>query len=338
MMTAGFLRDAATRRVIAVASLMVFALLSACNSNPPKPAAETKPEVKAPETLTGRAAFYKTFIAARNYAADVKPFRIESTPTTEDNGQDGKATIWRASYASAMQRGVKPFIWSGSNLPDAPSRGVSPGNEDVYNPSNASTQVFDPAFLKIGRDHTVARMAPHLSHTGVHDHGFNNVSTYGNLRRLVREHRIPADRWELNYYELALKISGAVQAARWTPRANGGFIYSFNGPQSLFVDTIRSCRALVLSHSLGHSLCGEGDRRINLLERALNHIRATAEFSVFYGESRDSYDIRGRVAHECLFNVNDGAYRPPVGGYCVNTRFIQVSRCPSERLHRPSMK
>ena len=27
-------------------------------------------------------------------------------------------------------------------------------------------------------------MAPHVSHVGVHDHGFNNVSTYGNLLRL----------------------------------------------------------------------------------------------------------------------------------------------------------
>ena len=30
-------------------------------------------------------------------------------------------------------------------------------------------------------------MAPHLTHVGVHDHGFNNVSTYGNLWRLARE-------------------------------------------------------------------------------------------------------------------------------------------------------
>ena len=30
-------------------------------------------------------------------------------------------------------------------------------------------------------------MAPHVSHIGVHDHGFNNVSTYGNLLRLMRE-------------------------------------------------------------------------------------------------------------------------------------------------------
>src|SRR4051812_10038747 len=86
-------------------------------------------------------------------------------------------------------------------------------------------------------------MAPHISHTGVHDHGFNNVSTYGNLLRLMVEGKTPYNEWEKNFYELALKISGCVQAGRWTKIANGGgFIYSFNGPHSLFVDTIRSCR------------------------------------------------------------------------------------------------
>ena len=59
-------------------------------------------------------------------------------------------------------------------------------------------------------------MAPHLTHVGVHDHGFNNVSTYGNLWRLIQEDRIDADEWEERYYELALKASGAVQAARWS--------------------------------------------------------------------------------------------------------------------------
>src|SRR5262245_19080400 len=40
-------------------------------------------------------------------------------------------------------------------------------------------------FLDIGRSMTVGLMATHVSHTGVHDHGFNNVSTYGNLWRLM---------------------------------------------------------------------------------------------------------------------------------------------------------
>jgi hypothetical protein len=145
---------------LAAILFVTLALLAACNSNTAKPA-ETKPEPKPPEALTGRAGFYKTYIAARNYAADVKPFRIESTPSSESNGQDGKSTIWRASYASATQRGVKPYFWSGSNAPDAPSRGVSPGNEDVYNPSNASTQVFDVAFLKIDTDAAFAEAQKH---------------------------------------------------------------------------------------------------------------------------------------------------------------------------------
>jgi len=59
-------------------------------------------------------------------------------------------------------------------------------------------------------------MAPHVSHIGVHDHGFNNISTYGNLLRLMREGKIPLNEREKDFYELALKVSGAVQAARWT--------------------------------------------------------------------------------------------------------------------------
>src|SRR6185436_8842132 len=32
---------------------------------------------------------------------------------------------------------------------------------------------------------------------------------------------------------------------------------------------------------------------------------------VYYGEGRDAYDVRGRVAHESVFNTNDGNYRCP---------------------------
>jgi len=166
-------------------------------------------------------------------------------------------------------------------------------------------------FLDLGRSRTIERMAPHLTHTGVHDHGFNNVSTYGNLWRLAREGRFEASADEIGGYELALKVSGAVQAARWTPLANGGFIHSFNGAHSLFVDTIRTLRAPALAHLLGHVLVQEQDARVNLLDRVLLHARATAEFSVYYGRGRDLYDVRGRVAHESLFNVASGSYRGP---------------------------
>jgi unsaturated chondroitin disaccharide hydrolase len=170
----------------------------------------------------------------------------------------------------------------------------------------------EPRFAELGRTATIERMASHLTHIGVHDHGFNNVSTYGNLLRLMREGRLPDNTWERRFYELALKVSGAVQAARWTQLGPDlGYVYSFNGPHSLFADTIRSMRALAVAHQLGHVLMGEGDKPISLLGRLLQHGEATARYNVYFGTGRDSYDERGRVAHESIFNLNDGAYRCP---------------------------
>lgn len=190
----------------------------------------------------------------------------------------------------------------------------------------------DKEWLDYGRGLTVEKMAPHVSHVGVHDHGFNNISTYGNLLRLMREGRISPDPWEKHFYELGLKVSGAVQANRWTNLPEGGYIYSFNGPHSLFVDTIRSCRSLLVSWLLGHQFMGEGDREICLLERAMQHALATAKYSVYYGEDRDSYDVWGRTAHESVFNINDGAFRCPnsqqgYSGFSTWTRGLAWAMC-----------
>ena len=109
----------------------------------------------------------------------------------------------------------------------------------------------DKRFLDIGRAKTIELMAAHVSHVGVHDHGFNNISTYGHLRRLMLEGRIPHSAQELHFYELALKVSGAVQAARWTSLNDGlGYIYSFNGSHSLFIDTMRTLRICCMAHML----------------------------------------------------------------------------------------
>jgi len=170
----------------------------------------------------------------------------------------------------------------------------------------------DPEFLEMGREHTRQLMSPHISHIGVHDHGFNNVSTYGNLLRLIRENVFPEDKWESEFYRLALSLSGAIQASRWTSLPdNLGYVYSFNGAHSLFADTIRSMRALAVAHLLGHHLMSEQDRKINLLERLLQHLESTARYAVYHGEGRDHYDVPGRVAHESVFNVTNGSYRCP---------------------------
>ena len=166
-------------------------------------------------------------------------------------------------------------------------------------------------FLDQAIDHIKVKMASHVSHFGVHDHAFNNLSTYGNFLRLINENKVPQNDWAREFCVLALKLSASVQANRWTPITDGGYIYSFNGPHSLFVDTIRTIRILVVGHQLNHFLSGENDVQISLLTRAYQHALATARYSIYYGEGRDSYDVWGRTAHEAIFNVNDGNFRAP---------------------------
>jgi hypothetical protein len=130
--------------------MLALALMTGCTSEPTQPA--EKPQPKPPEYVTGRTAFQKLYIAARGWARDAQPFRLESQITSDAKGKDGKSAVWRASFASPAQRASKPYVWSGTDAQDAPSRGVNPGVEDTYSPTNSSTQIFDNAFLKIDSD------------------------------------------------------------------------------------------------------------------------------------------------------------------------------------------
>jgi hypothetical protein len=139
--------------------VVLLAVLSGCSSEPSKPAEPPKPE--GPELITGRSAFQKVYIAARGWKPDAKPYRLESAATSDGNGHDGKWAVWRGSFASATQRSVKSYTWSGSAADGAPARGVNPGIEDSYNPSNSNTQVFDIAFLKIDSDQAFGTAQKH---------------------------------------------------------------------------------------------------------------------------------------------------------------------------------
>jgi hypothetical protein len=147
--------------VPAALTILLLALLAGCSSDSDKPADTAKPEVKGPELITARSAFQKLYVAARGWNQDAKPYRIDATVTSDGNGQDGKWALWRGSFASPAQRSTRTYTWSGSAVDGAPSRGVNPGIEDSYTPSNSSTQVFDMAFLKIDSDQALATAQKH---------------------------------------------------------------------------------------------------------------------------------------------------------------------------------
>lgn len=80
----------------------------------------------------------------------------------------------------------------------------------------------DHKFLKMGRTATINHMATHVSHIGVHDHGFNNVSTYGNLLRMMNEGKLVemngneiSMKWHLNYPELFKPHAGRISRIDW---------------------------------------------------------------------------------------------------------------------------
>jgi hypothetical protein len=136
------------KRLYAVFLSLLF--LAGCSSEQSKPAVPPKP--KEPELLTGRSAFQKMYIQARGWAPDAKPFRLESQVNKDSNGHDGKGAVWRGSFASPSKGSIKPFVWSGTDSSDAPSRGLSPGTEDSYSETNSNTKIFDVSFMKVDSD------------------------------------------------------------------------------------------------------------------------------------------------------------------------------------------
>jgi len=142
-------------------AVLALLLMTGCSSEPTQPAQSEKPQPKPTEFVTGRVAFQKTYIAARGWARDAQPFRLESQITADSKGKDGKSDVWRASFASPANRSVKPYVWSGTDAADAPARGVSPGTEDSYSPTNSSTQIFDIAYLKVDSDNALETAQKH---------------------------------------------------------------------------------------------------------------------------------------------------------------------------------
>lgn len=143
--------------VLLTAALAAVLTLSACEGGTPAKPGPSGPGLgKTQEpvttTATGREAFQKMYASAHMWTADARPYRLQSEVFKDYIGHDGKAVIWRAGFASGSRSFLKSFLWSGTHSEDGPAFGISSGTEDTYSPSNSSTQVFDPAFLKIDSD------------------------------------------------------------------------------------------------------------------------------------------------------------------------------------------
>ncbi len=132
----------------------------------------------------------------------------------------------------------------------------------------------------------------------VHDLGFIFLSTYRRWFDLLP----PADPLREPIREV-LVTAATVQSFRWRelPGGRDGFVYSFNGPQSLFIDTLMNVRLLFWAAQHDEKTTSEGEVGRRAREHAFTSLRYLVRQK---GPALGDED--GRVAHEAIFNTEPG--------------------------------
>jgi unsaturated chondroitin disaccharide hydrolase len=129
----------------------------------------------------------------------------------------------------------------------------------------------------------------------VHDLGFIFMSTVDRWHRLVSEDD-PLKQWLKDI----LVTAGTIQSFRWKDTGDDHYIYSFHGPQSLFIDIMMNIRLLFRARQLGASE--------ELFRRAVTHARTTEKYLV-RKRGEKIMDREGSVIHEGIFNPVRGEFR-----------------------------
>lgn len=129
----------------------------------------------------------------------------------------------------------------------------------------------------------------------VHDLGFIFMSTVDRWYRLLGDDD-PTRQWLKDI----LITAATVQSFRWKDTGEDHYIYSFHGPQSLFIDIMMNIRLLFRAHQLG----ADGE----LFRKAVTHAKTTEKYLVRKRGAR-IMDCEGSVIHEGIFNPVRGEFR-----------------------------
>ena len=129
----------------------------------------------------------------------------------------------------------------------------------------------------------------------VHDLGFIFMSTADRWYRLLDEGD-PTRQWLKD----VLITAATVQSFRWKETGEDHYIYSFHGPQSLFIDIMMNIRLLFRAHQLGGAEA--------LYRKAVTHAKTSEKYLVRKRGDR-LMDHDGAVTHEAIFNPVGGEFR-----------------------------
>ncbi len=148
-----------------------------------------------------------------------------------------------------------------------------------------------PAWRERAEAYTI-KLAPRRFDRDVHDLGFIFLSSYGRWIDALA----PDDPLRPQLEDIVV-TAATVQSYRWNANGPEGFIYSFNGPQSLFVDVMMNVRLLFWGARRGAPS--------EVARRAIEHCRTSARYLV-RRDGKGLGDVSGSVAHEAIFNTEPG--------------------------------
>ncbi len=136
-----------------LASLSTFALLlllAGCSTETPAP--QKKAEEKPPEPLTGRQALQQMYIAARGWAADIQPIKVNSILLPEVKAEPGKAPAWQAVFVSQSLGKARSYTYSVVESVGNLHKGVFAGLDQSWSGPSGTTKPFLMASIKVDSD------------------------------------------------------------------------------------------------------------------------------------------------------------------------------------------
>jgi unsaturated chondroitin disaccharide hydrolase len=152
----------------------------------------------------------------------------------------------------------------------------------------------DPTWRAAAEAHT-RKLEGRKLDRDVHDLGFIFMPTVNRWHDLL-----PAADAEKPWLAEQLVTAASTLAQRWQGAGEDHYIYSFNGPQSLFVDVMMNIGLLFRAHRLGGGA--------ELHQKAVAHARTTEKYLVRKA-GRRLVDGEGKVIHEAIFDPVRGTFR-----------------------------